>query len=269
VAGGLLLAATSAQARPTPQQKCAAGKNTTAGKYAACRESAEAKLAAGGDPSKYTAALDKCESTFSTGWQKLEAKALAASASCPADDTVIKAQTNAYTVRVAAQVSGVRFKDNLDGTVTDHKTGLQWEQKTTVVGSGADFADPHDVDNPYTWNTVLGGTTPNGRVFTDFLPKLNGASMDGVTLTGCFAGHCDWRLPTIVELQTILKDSFPCGTSPCIDPVFGPTVARAYWSATTNATLPDSAWFVYLSTGNVGFDDKNLSFYVRAVRAGL
>ena len=38
VAGVLLqLGVTPAQARPTPQQKCAAGKNTTAGKYAACR----------------------------------------------------------------------------------------------------------------------------------------------------------------------------------------------------------------------------------------
>jgi len=39
--------------------------NKTAGKYAACRENVEAKLAAGGAPSKYADALDKCETKFS------------------------------------------------------------------------------------------------------------------------------------------------------------------------------------------------------------
>jgi len=170
---------------------------------------------------------------------------------------------------VAAQVAGARFKDNLDGTVTDHETGLQWEQKTTTVGSGVNLADPHDADNYYTWNTIFGGTTPNGTAFTDFLPKLNGGSNDGVTFTGCFAGHCDWRLPTIVELQTILLDPYPCGTSPCIDPVFGPTVDGVYWSATTFAPGPGNAWNVYFGSGLVDSLYKIDGNFVRAVRAGL
>jgi hypothetical protein len=156
--------------------------------------------------------------------------------------------------------------DNLDGTVTDHETGLQWEQK---VSPGGRPTDPHDVDNFYSWNAGGGGFTfPDGTVFTDFLAKLNGASSDGVTLTGCFAGHCDWRLPTIVELQTILKDPFPCGTSPCIDPVFGPTLASNYWSATTSATNPGYAWDVGFNVGNVDYDPEYYNLYVRAVRAG-
>jgi hypothetical protein len=269
-AGMLLVSAHAAHAGATAEQKCAAGKNKTAGKYAACRENAEAKLAAGGDPSKYTDALDKCESKFSTKWQKLEDQAAQTSAACPGDDTLIKGQTDAYTDRVAAQVAGNRFKDNLDGTVTDYETGLQWEQKTTAVGSGVNLADPHDVDNTYSWTAGGGGyTVPDGTVFTDFLAKLNGGeSTDGVTFTGCFAGHCDWRLPTIVELQTILLDPDPCGTSPCIDSVFGPTVADVYWSATTDATDPPSAWIVYFFDGIVGPNFKGSDNYVRAVRTG-
>jgi hypothetical protein len=47
-----------------------------------------------------------------------------------------------------------RFVDNGDGTVTDNQTGLQWEKKTTAVGSVANLADPHDVDNAYTWGNL-------------------------------------------------------------------------------------------------------------------
>jgi hypothetical protein len=56
--------------------------------------------------------------------------------------------------------------------VTDTETGLQWEQKTTAVGSGADFADPHDVDNEYSWGNLAGCSfigCPNGTAYTEFL----------------------------------------------------------------------------------------------------
>lgn len=102
MAGVLLLAVTAVQAA-TAEQSCKSGKNKTAGKYAACRENAEAKLAKGGDPSKYTDALDKCESKFSDAWDKLEAKALAASASCPAEDTrssILPARFSSKSARV-------------------------------------------------------------------------------------------------------------------------------------------------------------------------
>lgn len=151
VAAVLLLAVTVAQAA-SPEQACKSGKNKTAGRYAACRENAEAKLAKGGDPSKYNEAIGKCASKFSFAWQKLEALA-----SCPADDTVIKGKTDAYTDTVAALIGGVgsRFVDNGDGTVTDHQTGLQWEKKQNL-DDVTDFADPHDADNYYTWGGSWG-----------------------------------------------------------------------------------------------------------------
>jgi hypothetical protein len=187
--------------------------------------------------------LAKCEAKFQEKLAKLDAKAAKAGVDC-------------------------RYRDYGDGTVTDFDTGLQWEKKDGVGGL-ADLANPHDVDNPYTWTAVYGEATPNGTAFTDFLPKLNGASINGVTLTGCFAGHCDWRMPTIVELKTILKDPFPCGTSPCIDPVFGPTVASYYWSATTWPTSPGDAWNVFFDDGDVFHFPKGIAYRVRAVRTGL
>jgi len=44
----------------TPEQQCQAAKNKTAGKYAACRQKAESKLATSGDAVEYNDALTKC-----------------------------------------------------------------------------------------------------------------------------------------------------------------------------------------------------------------
>ena len=130
-------------------------------------------------------------------------------------------------------------------------TGLQWEQKT-------DDASIHDKDNDYPW--TAGGTAADGPAFTTFLSALNSA---------CFAGQCDWRLPTRGELLTILSEAYPCTTSPCIDPVFGPTEDSNYWASTTDASFPLFAWNVVFFDGNVGTFNKVFNLSVRAVRGGL
>ena len=159
--------------------------------------------------------------------------------------------------KLAAKAAGTggtcdagRFTDG-GTTVTDNLTGLQWEKKT-------DDMTIHDKDTMYPW--TAGTTAADGTVFTTFLPALNG---------GCFAGQCDWRLPTVYELQTIVLEAYPCTTSPCIDPVFGPTVADFYWSATTYATDPNDVWLVDFNSGVPDNGYKNFNDYVRAVRAGL
>ena len=333
VAGAVLCGTRAADAASTPAQKCEAGKNKAAGKFAACRQNAEAALATKGDVAKHDKAVAACAASFLGTWLKLEAKAgatcrdgagsgnafekviaghstniataltggaLGDLAECQNDLTVAQRCGNgnvespeqcdgsnlasqtcvtkgfvAGTLRCASgctfDTSGCfasRFVDNGNGTVTDHETGLQWEQKDGV-GGGADLANPHDVDNTYTWTAVFFGKTPNGTAFTDFLLRLNGASFDRVTLTGCFAGHCDWRLPTVVELQTILLHSFPCTTSPCIDPVFGPTVANFFWSATPRGFPSQDAYRVSFGNGYVTTNFMSFNHYVRAVRAGL
>jgi hypothetical protein len=166
-----------------------------------------------------------------------------------------------------------RFFDNGDGTVTDNQTGLQWEQKDTAFGSGVNLADPHDVDNEYTWSNSSG--PPDGPAFTDFLGNLNNCtSTNGTAVTnGGFAGHCDWRLPTSQELDTIhdMTQGFcnggPLG-QPCIDPIFGPTAWHRYWSDTTQDGQPANAWGEYFGTCCYTNSQKINPNYVRAVRTG-
>ena len=171
-----------------------------------------------------------------------------------------------------------RFTDNGDGTVTDHLTELQWEKK---VSPGNGEMDPHDVDNVYTWGDLDGCPfrgCANGSAFSDFLLRLNGCIMrDRTSVSSAgFAGHCDWRLPTLQELRTIVDIWVPgCAAgSPCIDPIFGPTALNTYWSATmtdyitpgtTNAT---EAWVVYFYNGLDSGDGKLAPNSARAVRNG-
>jgi hypothetical protein len=159
-----------------------------------------------------------------------------------------------------------RFVDNGDGTVTDNHTTLVWEKKDLTCPG------PHCWTDQFTWST--GTNYPDGTAFTGFLATLNGgaalgSSGDGTTCTGAFAGYCDWRLPTIMELQSILLQAYPCTTTPCIAPVFGPTIPAFFWAATTYAGGAEQAWDVRFSTGSVQPFSKTAGDYVRAVRGKM
>jgi hypothetical protein len=155
-------------------------------------------------------------------------------------------------------------------TVYDNQTGLEWEMKVTC--GGADLNKPHCVENSYQWSTDF--VNANGALFTDFLVKLN-ASIGSVSLNGnnldpdgCYAGHCDWRVPNIVELQTILIPQFLCNTIPCIDPIFGPTIPNNYWTSSVGTVNPVGAWFLGFHDGKADTGSKNDALRARAVRGG-
>ena len=80
------------------------------------------------------------------------------------------------------------------------------------------------------------------------------------------AGHRDWRLPHIKELQSIV--SYGVDQSPMIDPTFpGLTAASDYWSSTEDS-LPTLAWVVRFTTGFLDTPGKINDRAGRAVRGG-
>jgi hypothetical protein len=241
--GAGMIAWAAPAAAVTDAEKCEAAKLTVAGKYNSCLLKAAAKAVKTGDPVDHT----NCDGKFIRKWTVAESIPM-----CPttADDAGIQAQVTADASFIALRLAGTRFVDNGDGTVTDTQTSLMWEKKD-------DGAGLHDKDNTYTWTGAM----------SEFISEVNGYSDDQTSQTG-LGGHSDWRMPTSLELETILLAPYPCGTSPCIDSVFGPTVAGNYWSSTTIASFPYAAFYVPFFGFFVDTFDKTNSNYVRAVRGG-
>jgi Protein of unknown function (DUF1566) len=239
----LLLCADTAQAKITATQTCERSKLKAQGALEVCLKQNSANILLSQPDASAT-----CWSNFNAALAKADATAAKAGASC-------------------------RYVDNGDGTVSDLNTGLMWEQTTGTIG-GTPTGNVNDVNNTYTWST--GDNLADGTAFTSFLARLNngaapaGGSLPPGPITGCFANHCDWRLPSILELQGIVSNAPGCGrVSACIDPVFGPTqeTQDLYWSATSfNGNI---VWVVFFANGGVVYTIKPIKYYVRAVRGGL
>lgn len=147
--------------------------------------------------------------------------------------------------------------------VQDNVTGLVWEQKTNKDGT-ANYSNPHDADNKYTWcdtnpNTNGGDAgTCGGHDTKDFIDRLNSTN---------FGGQDDWRLPTMKELATLPDLG---RHHPAIDQVFAATINSYtfYWSSTSVVGRGGAHGVGFdFGTNEDGFS-KEFSWNMRAVRGG-
>jgi hypothetical protein len=128
-----LLVSTSAHAAD-PAVKCETSKLKEVAKYASCRLKAEAK----GVQTATTPDFSVCEGKFTPKFESLDTKF--GTNVCPSegDEASINARVTEDSDTLALLLSGTRYVDNGDGTVTDHQTGLQWEQKVYPGGGATD-----------------------------------------------------------------------------------------------------------------------------------
>ncbi len=124
------------------------------------------------------------------------------------------------------------FHDNKDGTITDRATELTWAQ----VDSGHLKAGAKR-DGKLNWEQAL-----------EWVEELE------------YAGHSDWRLPNVKELQSIVdyRRSPDTTRSAAIDPLFRVTAIRDalgktnypfYWSSTTHKRMGGGSAASYVAFG--------------------
>jgi hypothetical protein len=170
-----------------------------------------------------------------------------------ADDGAVRAGTPA------------RFVDNRNGTIIDGNTGLMWEKK---CGAGGGL---HDYRRVYSWSDPSRDATVWGWI----------AAVNRERGTG-FAGHDDWRIPNVKELQSIAdyerygpSVSVAFGVEDCRgclnlrSPDCSCTAPSFYWTSTTFADFIAHAFVVGFGSGLIDDAVKSQRLFVRAVRGGL
>jgi hypothetical protein len=160
-------------------------------------------------------------------------------------------QGDDYTDQKGVAWPDQRFTDNLDGTVTDHLSGLIWLKNAGCFESTD-------------WATALADAN-----------KLASGSC-GLT-DNSSAGQ--WRMPNANELESLVDVSQVNPAISANSPFTQVNLTQAYWSSTTYTALPSSAmairftdgrWINGIDIGDNTFnnDKKNSSNAVWAVKSG-
>ena len=128
---------------------------------------------------------------------------------------------------------------NGDGTVTDKVTGLMWQQQTMTQGQ----------------------TSPPVYVTLTF-SNANGTYCQSLSL----GGYSDWRLPSLIELESIVDYSIG-SPGPVFNTVAFGGPAGLFWSTTTDSP---QIYVVDFTSGSTNFygtvSDSSGRAYARCVR---
>jgi VCBS repeat-containing protein len=157
---------------------------------------------------------------------------------------------NASGVALAYQTvswnrSGSEATNSRWSCVKDNVTGLTWEVKTDV-GFSDKGTNIHHKDNTYQWGGIsaLGKKVSTlGTYYKDWDTLVKGSNRAKL------CGYNDWRVPTAVELQSIVHYGI-VKPSPKIDKKYFPnTVPSRYWSSLPHSDKRNIAWSVNFSDG--------------------
>jgi hypothetical protein len=179
-------------------------------------------------------------------------------------------------------------------TIIDTNLGLEWEVLGQPDASNlSGIGSIHDYRTTYWWSCPNVAGVPACAAYMSIWDKVVLMNDEN------YAGHSDWRVPNIKELQSIVDYS---AANPAVDSIFNngshtgvcnpnstgcsftdstndilSTGEPRYWSSTTvspgtnNASGSDNyAWYVSFGAGAVRPDDQKdqNTYHVRLVRGG-
>ena len=145
-------------------------------------------------------------------------------------------------VSVQAEANSSLSVETIEGgkIVKDSATKLIWQQNTADTNEdGAVTTARYPEGDKVPWQKAM-----------NFCQGLN------------YAGSPDWRLPKIVELDSLVDFT---RSYPAINPIFG-CEADAYWSATVAADSSTKAQYVHFNFGSDSSKPKAKMLFVRCVR---
>jgi hypothetical protein len=125
------------------------------------------------------------------------------------------------------------YTDNGDGTVTDNVTGLMWQQAVSAT--------------TYTWVQAVA-----------YCPTLR------------LAGHSDWRLPSRIELVSIVDLGVTSGSGGQINATYFPSWPASgefrFWTSSPPDAGASFAWYVDFAFGGTDSLHVSNTWSVRCVR---
>ncbi|MCB1139293.1 MAG: DUF1566 domain-containing protein [Leptospiraceae bacterium] len=154
-------------------------------------------------------------------------------------DSVLESNPNEVRCVSGAPASRPSFLVFGPGTVTDQSNGLMWQR--CVSGQTADTGCS-GAHSTHGWQAAL-----------QYCANLN------------LAGFSDWRLPSVVELNSVLDRNVSAGID---EQTFPTSPALPLWTSTTVLSTTNNAWRVEFPDAIVSSDyDKTDTYPVRCVRS--
>ncbi len=126
------------------------------------------------------------------------------------------------------------YSNNGDGTVTDNVTALMWQLNVPTTASCATAPTDAGAD----------ATAPN---------ECTVAEAHAYCASLTLGGHNDWRLPDLIELESILQCTSPA--APYIANAFLPTPPISFWTASALTSTAGYNWYVDFGAGAYGCGD--------------